>query len=191
MTTKNKAVVIAATVDANIALAKLAGQSALGTQTMRDKCNEACKALHKNKVVIGDARKCLYAQAFLLERFAGKKVSKATLSQILSAFRKAVESGKDYNENASRAKAKAKAVTKTDAPKDSDAAETDAAETETAKPAKPDATIILAMSRKADAKQAAKEMRAFIEKMRKSENKKLVDLASYLTDAVAEFEGLI
>jgi hypothetical protein len=186
MTTKNKAVVIAATVDANIALAKQAGNAALQSVTMRDAVNAACKALHKNKVVIGDARKCLYAQAFLLERFAGKKASKATLSQILSAFRKAVESGKDYNENASRAKAKAKAVTKTDAPKDSDAAET-----ETAKPAKADATIILALPCKADAKQAAKEMRTFIEKMRKSENKKLVDLASYLTDAVSEFEGLI
>ena len=167
----------------HVALAKLAGRSAAGMITMREAMNKACQSLHKAKAKIGDARKCELAKAFLAERFAGKKASKATLSQILSAFRKAVESGKEYNENAARAKAKA--VTKTDAPKD-----TDAIETESAKPAKDDeTTIILALPRKASAKDAAKKMRAFIEKMRQSDE--LADFASYLTDAVSEFEGMI
>ena len=173
----------------HIALAKLAGRSAAGMITMREAMDKACKALHKDKAKIGDARKCELAKAFLAERFAGKKASGATKSQILSAFRKAVESGKEYNENAARAKAKA--VTKTDAPKDTDAAETETAKPVVIqKPAKDDeTTIILALPRKASAKDAAKKMRAFIEKMRQSDE--LADLASYLTDAVSEFEGLI
>lgn len=175
----------------HVALAKLAGQSALGTITMREKCNEACKALHKAKAKIGHATKCELAKAFVAERFAGKKASAATRAQILSCFRKAVESGKDYNENASKAK---KAATKQDAPKASDAVETVEAEKPapvvvTKPPKDDDTTIILAMPRKAKAKDAAKKMRAFIEKMRQSDE--LADLASYLTDAVAEFEGLI
>ena len=175
-----------------IALAKLAGQSALGTQTMRDKCNEACKALHKAKAKIGHATKCELAKAFLAERFAGKAAKAGSKTVILSAFRKAVESGKDYNENAS--KAKKKAVTKQDAPKASDAVETEAAETETAKPVvvqkqpkDDDTTIILALPRKAKAKDAAKKMRAFVEKMRQSEE--LAPLAAYIVDVLDEFDG--
>jgi hypothetical protein len=176
-----------------IALAKLAGQSALGTQTMRDKCNEACKALHKAKAKIGHATKCELAKAFLAERFAGKAAKAGSKTVILSAFRKAVESGKDYNENAS--KAKKKAVTKQDAPKASDAVETDEAEpVEAAKPVvvqkqpkDDDTTIILALPRKAKAKDAAKKMRAFVEKMRQSEE--LAPLAAYIVDVLDEFDG--
>lgn len=197
MTTKSKAKAAKPAVVNNIVakpehieLAKLAGQSALGTLTMREKCNEACKALHKAKAKIGDARKCQLAKAFLAERFAGKKASGATKSQILSCFRKAVESGNPYNENAS--KTKKKAVTKQDAPKASDAVE--ATETETVKPVvvqkqpkDDDTTIILALPRKATAKDAAKKMRAFVEKMRQSEE--LAPLAAYLVDILDEFDG--
>ena len=168
----------------HVALAKLAGQSALGTQTMREKCDEACKALHKAKAKIGHATKCQLAKAFLAERFAGKKAKPASKNVILSAFRKAVESGKDYNENASKAK---KAATKQDAPKASDAVETAKPVVVTKPPKDDDTTIILALPRKAKAKEAAKKMRAFIEKMRQSDE--LADLASYLTDAIAEFDG--
>jgi hypothetical protein len=173
-----------------IALAKQAGSAALQSVTMRDKVNEACKALHKAKAKIGNVTKCELAKAFLAERFAGKKVKAASKTVILSAFRKAVESGKDYNENASKVK---KAVTKQDAPKASDAVEENEENEKPApivvqKPAKDDeTTIILALPRKASAKQAAKQMRAFIEKMRKCDG--MADLASYLVDAVAEFDG--
>ena len=174
----------------HIALAKLAGQSALGTQTMREKCDEACKALHKAKAKIGHATKCQLAKAFLAERFAGKKAKPASKNVILSAFRKAVESGKPYTENPGKTK---KAVTKQDAPKASDAVEAVEA-VETAKPVvvtKPpkddDTTIILALPRKAKAKDAAKKMRAFVEKMRQSEE--LAPLAAYLVDVLDEFDG--
>jgi hypothetical protein len=177
---------------------------------MRDLVNDACKALNEAKVTIGQARTCVYAQAFLTERFKGKSASKASMAQILSAFRKAVETGEDYTENASKVKAAAKkkaakALTKNDAPKAVDAvkpakvepAKVEPAKVEPAKavevkvvtkPAKDDdATIVLSLPRKSTAKQAAKQMREFIEKMRQSDS--LADLASYLTDAIAEFDG--
>jgi colicin import membrane protein len=195
MTTKSKAAkpAIVNTIVAkpeHIALAKKAGNSALTMSTMRAACDEACKALNAAKVKVGQARVCAVAKAFLAERFKGKKASAATKAQILSCFRKAVESGAAYNENASKAKAAAKkAATKNDAPKAVDAVEAKpAAPIVVTKPAKDDeTTIILALPRKSTAKQAAKQMRAFIEKMRQSDE--LADLASYLTDAIAEFDG--
>lgn len=172
----------------HIALAKKAGNSALVSQNMRAACDEACKALHAAKVKIGQARVCAIAKAFLAERFAGKKASAATKAQILSCFRKAVESGTPYNENASKAKAKAKAATKNDAPKASDAVEAKPAPTVVTKPAKDDeTTIILALPRKSNAKQASKQMRAFVEKMRQSES--LAPLAAYIVDVLDEFDG--
>jgi len=183
----------------HIALAKKAGNSALVSQNMRDAVNEACKALHAAKVKVGQARVCEVAKAFLAARFAGKKASPAVKAQILSCFRKAVESGTPYNENASKAKAAAKkAATKQDAPKDSDAVEAKpaapvvvtkpAAPVVVTKPAKDDeTTIILALPRKSNAKQASKQMRAFVEKMRQSES--LAPLAAYIVDVLDEFDG--
>lgn len=199
MTTKSKAVVVAAKVDANILVAREAGKAALVSRNMRDLINDACKTLKEAGITIGKLNECVYAKAFIEERFKGKAPSQNVKSVILSAFRKAVATGEDYNENASKTKAAAKkkaakAVTKNDAPKATDAAKpAKPAEVKVVtKPAKDDDTsIVLSMSRKADAQQAAKQLREFIEKMRQSENKKLVDLASYLTDAISEFEGLI
>lgn len=172
-----------------IALAKKAGNSALTMSTMRATCDEACKALHAAKVKIGQSRTCEIAKAFLAERFKGKAAKPAVKAQILSCFRKAVESGAPYNENASKAKAKAKAAaTKNDAPKAVDAVEAKPAPTVVTKPAKDDeTTIILALPRKSNAKQASKQMRAFVEKMRQSES--LAPLAAYIVDVLDEFDG--
>ena len=191
MTTKSKAAkpAVVNTIVAkpeHIALAKKAGNSALATLNMRDACDEACKALHAAKVKVGQARVCEVAKAFLAERFAGKKASPAVKAQILSCFRKAVESGTPYNENASKAKAAAKkAATKQDAPI---VVTKPAAPIVVTKPAKDDeTTIILALPRKASAKTAAKQMRAFVEKMRQSES--LAPLAAYIVDVLDEFDG--
>jgi hypothetical protein len=210
MTTKSKAAVaaaVAAKVDANIQLAREAGAAALVSRNMRDLINNVCKTLKEAGITIGKLNECLYAQAFIEERFKGKAPSQNVKSVILSAFRKAVATGEDYNENASKTKAAAKkkagkAVTKNDAPKATDAIKpapkaVEPAKVEPAKavevkvvtkPAKDDDTsIVLSLPRKATAKQAAKQMREFIEKMRQSDS--LADLASYLTDAIAEFDG--
>jgi hypothetical protein len=221
MTTKSKA---AAKIElnANVALAAQAGKAALSARTMRDTVNDACAALKAAGVTIGKLNECVFAQAFILARFENKAPSQNVKSVILSAFRKAVATGEDYNENASKTKAAAKkkaakAVTKNDAPKATDAIKpapkaVEPAKVEPAKAVEPakvepakavevkvvtkpakddDTSIVLSLPRKANAQEATKQMREFIEKMRKSENKKLVDLASYLTDAIAEFEGLI
>jgi hypothetical protein len=203
MTIKSKAAVAAAVavrVDANIQLAREAGAAALVSRNMRDLINDACKTLKEAGVTIGKLNECVYAQAFIGERFRDKAPSANVKSVILSAFRKAVATGEDYNENASKTKAAAKkkaakAVTKNDAPKAADAVKPAEAKPAKAvevkvvtKPAKDDATsIVLSLPRKATAKQAAEQMREFIEKMRKLES--LADLASYLTDAIAEFDG--
>jgi flagellum-specific peptidoglycan hydrolase FlgJ len=194
MTTKSKAAkpAVVNTIIAKpeyIALAKKAGQSAGTIATMRLVVNEACKALHAAKVTVGQSRTCEIAKAFLAERFKGKAAKPAVKAQILSCFRKAVESGAPYNENASKAKAKAKAAaTKNDAPKAADAVEAKPAPTVVTKPAKDDeTTIILALPRKSNAKQASKQMRAFVEKMRQSES--LAPLAAYIVDVLDEFDG--
>jgi hypothetical protein len=203
MTTKAKqgavAAKAAAAKAANIELAAKAGQHASAISTMRIIVNEACKALKAAGVTIGKLNECDYAKAFIAERFKGKAASDNTKSVILSAFRKAVATGEDYNENASKTKAAAKkkaakAATKQAAPKDTDAVEADETETKTAKPKtviKPakddDTTIVLSLPRKATAKQAAKQMRAFIEKMRQSES--LAPLAAYIVDVLDEFDG--
>jgi hypothetical protein len=188
MTTKAKQGAVALKKAANIELAAKAGQHASAISTMRIIVNEACKALKAAGVTIGKLNDCDYAKAFIAERFKGKAASDNVKSVVLSAFRKAVSTGSDYTENASRTKAKAKkAATKNDAPKAVDAIKP-AKAADAIKPAKDtEATIILAMPRKSTAKQAAKQMREFIEKMRQSDA--LADLASYLTDAIAEFDG--
>jgi hypothetical protein len=205
MTTKSKAVSVAAKVDANILVAREAGKAALVSRNMRDLINDACKTLREAGVTIGKLNECVYAKAFIEERFKGKAPSANVKSVILSAFRKAVATGEDYNENASKTKAAAKkkaakAVTKNDAPKATDAikpAETKPAKVEPAKavevkvvtkPAKDDETsIVLSLPRKATAKQAAKQMREFIEKMRQSDS--LAPLAAYIIDVLDEFDG--
>ncbi len=203
MTTKTKAAKQPAIVDniiakpEFIALAKQAGGSALIRNTMQAAVDQACQELHKAKAKIGHGTKCQLAKAFLAERFpsgkgkTGKAVSASVKAFTLSCFRKAVESGKPYTENPPKGK---KAATKQDAPKASDAVETEAAETETAKPVvvqkqpkDDDTTIILALPRKAKAKDAAKKMRAFVEKMRQSEE--LAPLAAYIVDVLDEFDG--
>ena len=195
MTTKSKAVSVAAKVDANILVAREAGKAALISRNMRDLINDACKTLKEAGITIGKLNECVYAKAFIEERFKGKAPSANVKSVILSAFRKAVATGEDYNENASKTKAAAKkkavkAVTKQDAPKATDAIKpAKAVEVKVVtKPAKDDETsIVLSLPRKATAKQAAKQMREFIEKMRQSDS--LAPLAAYIIDVLDEFDG--
>jgi hypothetical protein len=100
------------------------------------------QGIHKVKAKVGDARVCPLAQAFLAKRFDGKKVATSTKSNALNAFRKAVEKGVEYNENAARAAKKgAKAG---------------------------GGTIMIAISSGAKAKDAAAKLRAGFNKMKES-----------------------
>lgn len=92
----------------HIALASEAGKQALGFMTYKDQLASVIGALHKDKVIIGDARKCELAKAFLVSRFENKTPSAAGKAKALGAFRYSVESGKDYDENRERKEKKTK-----------------------------------------------------------------------------------
>jgi hypothetical protein len=144
----------------HITLAAQVGLNVSGVLTAKAAAQKAVEELHKAKAVIGDARTCPLAQAFLEKRFSGKaKVSAGSKANALSAFRKAVATGKEYNENAGRAKAKAKGAKAGGG------------------------TIMIAIPSGAKAADAAAKLRAGFEKMRAA-NDDLAKLAAFLVDAL-------
>jgi hypothetical protein len=138
--------------------AERAGLNAKGAVSAKAACNEACQELHKAKAKVGDARNCPLAQAFLAKRFDGKKVAASTRANALAAFRKAVEKGVEYNENAARA-AKAKGAKAGGG------------------------TIMIAISSNAKAKEAAAKLRNGFNKMKESGDE-LAKLAAFMLDAL-------
>jgi len=176
--TKPSKVVYVATA-AHIKLASEAGAAKGAELSNKEAFNTAAKALREAKVVIGDLRTCPLAKAFIANRFTGK-TSPAVKSNALSAFRKAVETGAEYSENASRDKKKAakKTGAKHNAPKDSKESKSEADE-------KTEFTITIA--KRGSAEKAAKELRKLINKMKESEE--YCNLALLIIDAIDEFEG--
>lgn len=140
--------------------AERAGLNAKGAQTAKAECNNACKELHKAKAKIGDARNCPLAQAFLAKRFDGKKVAASTKANALAAFRRAVEKGVEYNENAARDAKKKGAKAK-------------------------GGTIMIAIASGAKAESAAATLRKGFNKMKEA-NDELAKLAAFLIDALDE-----
>jgi len=189
-TAKPSKAVITLSIAEQVKLAHEAG-AAKGTElTHREIFDKAAKALREAKATIGDARKCKVAQAFLVGRYGDKlKTVKAqTKKNALGAFRKAVEQGAAYNENAARAeKAAAKKGAQT-APK-ADKAETagdtkkathvEASETAT--------TYQCTIARKGSAKKAAQTLRDLINKMKSTEE--YAPLCTLVIDALDEFDG--
>lgn len=178
MTTKQKATkpatkpaVYTATA-AHVNLAASAGLNLRSGETAKAAVNKAVSELHKAKAVVGDARTCPLAQAFIDKRFPqgkgvnGKAVSKGTMANALNAFRAAVKSGKDYSENKGRETAKAKA-----------------------KGAKTGGAIVVSFPAGIKADAIAEKMDKAIAKMKESGNDALVRLAAYLVDAVEEFKS--
>ena len=188
-TAKPSKAVITLSIPEQVKLAHEAGAAKGAELTQRAIFEKAAKALHEAKATIGDARKCKVAQAFLAGRYGSDKaVTAQTKKNALSAFRKAVESGTAYNENAKRAeKAAAKKGAQT-APK-ADKAETpadtkkvthvEASETAT--------TYQCTIARKGSAKKAAQTLRDLINKMKSTEEYSGLCLA--LIDALDEFDG--
>jgi hypothetical protein len=178
--TKPSKVVYVAT-SKHIELASQAGAAKGAELNQREIFNKAAKELREAKVVIGDLRTCPLAKAFIANRFTGK-TSAAVKSNALSAFRKAVETGAEYSENASRDKKKAakKTGAKHNAPKDSkESADTDSADEET--------KFVLSIAKRGSAEKAAKEFRKLVNKMKESEE--YCNLALLIIDAIDEFEG--
>jgi hypothetical protein len=182
-TAKPSAVTYVAT-KAHIELAREAGGLSKVIQDNQEYFNKIAGMLRDAKVVIGDARKCPLAKAFLAARFTGK-VAASTKANALLAFRKAVSSGKEYSENAYR-KADAKKETAKKgaqtAPKADDTKKVthvEASETAT--------TYQCTIARKGSAKKAAQTLRDLINKMKSSEEYSGLCLA--LIDALDEFDG--
>ncbi len=179
---------------AQIELASAAGAAAKSAATAKEAFTAAAKKLRDAKVVIGKSvRTCKLSQAFLNARFGeGKKPASA--SNILAAFRAAVNEGKAYDENKARTKAKAKAAeTKAagaDVASDDEAAETEdkAAKGKThIRTAETATTYACTIARKGSAAKAAQTLRDLLNKMKASEE--YSDLCAYLLDGLDEFDG--
>lgn len=169
----------------HIELASQAGAAKGAELNQREIFNKAAKELKDAKVIIGDLRTCPLAKAFIAARFTGK-VSAAVKSNTLSAFRKSVETGAEYTENASRDKKKAAAKTgaKHNTPKqDKESAdeEKESADEET--------KFTISIAKRGSAEKAAKEFRKLVNKMKESEE--YCNLALLIIDALDEFEGTV
>jgi hypothetical protein len=187
-TAKPSKTVITLSIAEQVKLAHDAG-AAKGTElTHREIFDKAAKALRDAKATIGDARKCKVAQAFLAGRFGDAKVAAQTKKNALGAFRKAVESGKAYNENAARAeKAAAKKGAQTEPKTDKAETEGDTKKATHVEASETATTYACTIARKGSAKKAAQTLRDLINKMKSSEEYSGLCLA--LIDALDEFDG--
>jgi len=151
----------------HIALATTCGEALNTAGSAKVRAAEAAAKLHAAKAVVGAKGKCPLAVAFVEARFPkglnakGKKVDAAVVDTILGEFRKAVKTGKGYEENASRAKGK-KTGAKTGG-----------------------GAIMIAISPADTAEKASEKLRKGFEKMRAA-NDGLAALAAFLVDALDE-----
>jgi hypothetical protein len=187
-TAKPSKAVITLSIAEQVKLAHDAG-AAKGTElTHREIFDKAAKALRDAKATIGDARKCKVAQAFLAGRFGDAKIAAQTKKNALGAFRKAVEQGKAYNENAARAeKAAAKKGAQTAPKADKAEAEAPAKKATHVEASETATTYACTIARKGSAKKAAQILRDLMNKMKDSEE--YSPLCSLVIDALDEFDG--
>lgn len=204
MTTKSKAskTEVQAVAAEVIALAAEAGDMAAGISSICDAVSAITRDLHFRGVKVGrfsfkdESKCCPIAAAFINHRFPhADAVSDATVSTVLSCFRKAVETGDDYTENPARKAKKEKAAqAAADKPaNDEHAAKQDNAQAATesdeageSDEAAADETIVVAIKKKASLKKAAAEIRKLAEKMRPIDGLNL--LAAMLIDVVNEID---
>ena len=168
MTTKAKAVKAVKPYVAtapHIKLASTCGEALSTAGSAKQRAHDAAAALHKAGAVVGAKGKCPLAIAFIDARYPngknakGGKVSAGTMDTTLGEFRKAVKTGKGYDENAARKAGKKKGA------KQSGGA------------------IMIALSPADTAEAAAGKLRKGFEKMRAA-NDALAELAAYLVDAL-------
>jgi hypothetical protein len=105
-----------------IKLSQSVGANYVASQSTREIMAAACKKLFQAKVKIGKRKAtktqtaCIYIAAFLEARFPkglnakGEKVSEDILINTSGYFKRAVESGEPYNENATKAKGESKSI---------------------------------------------------------------------------------
>ena len=158
----------------HIALATTCGEALNTAGSAKARAAEAAGKLHAAKAVVGAKGKCPLAIAYVEARFPngknakGEKVSAATVDTVLGEFRKAVKTGKGYDENAAR-KTGGKKGAKKGAKQNSGA-------------------IMIVIGRKDTAPKAAEKFLTGINKM-KSANDALAGLAAFLIDSLNEAKG--
>lgn len=188
-TAKPSKAVITLSIAEQVKLAHEAGAAKGVELTQRAIFDKAAKALHDAKAVIGDLRKCKVAQAFVAGRYGSDKaVTAQTKRNALLAFRKAVESGKAYNENAARAeKAAAKKGAQTAPKADKAEAAGDTKKATHVEASETATTYACTIARKGSAKKAAQILRDLMNKMKDSEE--YSPLCALIIDALDEFDG--
>ena len=187
-TAKPGKAVITLSIAEQVKLAREAGEAKGVELTQRAIFEKAAKALHEAKATVGDLRKCKVAQAFVAGRYGNDKATAQTKRNALLAFRKAVESGKAYNENAKRAeKAAAKKGAQTAPKADKAETESDTKKVTHVEASETATTYQCTIARKGSAKKAAQTLRDLINKMKSSEEYSGLCLA--LIDALDEFDG--
>jgi hypothetical protein len=93
---------------AHIKLATACGEALNTAGSAKARADQSAAKLHKAGAVVGAKGKCPLAIAFIDARFPGGKnakkepVSVGTVDTVLGEFRKAVKTGKGYDENAAR-----------------------------------------------------------------------------------------
>ena len=177
-TAKPSKPVLTLSIDEQIRLAREAGEAKGIELNQREIFTKCANALRDSKAVIGDARKCPLAKAFLVARFPAK-VAGSTKANALSAFRTAVETGKAYDENAKRKEKKTATKTGAKTADTKKATHIEASETAT--------TYQCTIARKGSAKKAAQVLRDLMNKMRDSEE--YAPLAALIIDSLDEFDG--
>ena len=188
-TAKPGKAVITLSIAEQVKLAHEAGAAKGAELTQRAIFDKAAKALRDAKATIGDLRKCKVAQAFVAGRYGNDKaVTAQTKRNALLAFRKAVESGKAYNENAARAeKAAAKKGAQTEPKADKAETEGDTKKATHVEASETATTYQCTIARKGSAKKAAQTLRDLLNKMKSTEE--YVPLAALVIDALDEFDG--
>ena len=99
---------------AHIKLATTCGEALNTAGSAKARADQSAAKLHKAGAVVGAKGKCPLAIAFIDARFPNglnakkEPVSAGTIDTVLGEFRKAVKSGKGYDENSGRATGKAK-----------------------------------------------------------------------------------
>jgi hypothetical protein len=171
MTTKAKAVKAVkpyTATAAHIKLAKTCGEALNTAGSAKARADQSAAKLHKVGAIVGAKGKCPLAIAFIDARFPGgknakgEKVSPGTVDTTLGEFRKAVKSGKGYDENSGRATGKGK---------------------KTGAKATNGGVILIGLTATDTGKAAADKLRKGFEKMRKA-NDELAKLAAFLVDAL-------
>jgi hypothetical protein len=155
---------------AHIKLATACGEALNTAGSAKARADEAAAKLHAAKAEVGAKGKCPLAIAFIDARFPNglnaknKPVSAGTIDTVLGEFRKAVKSGKGYDENSGRVTGKAKGK-------------------KTGAKATNGGVILIGLTATDTGKAAADKLRKGFEKMRKA-NDELAKLAAFLVDAL-------